>query len=58
MNEVRRLHKCYDGVWRHADQAVRVTSIRVTKLDEEGAPAGDPVEISANGCAHFSYGDE
>lgn len=55
MSEVRRLHKCHDGVWRHADQAIRVTSIRVIKLDEEGAPAGDPVEISANGCAHFSF---
>ena len=40
---------------RHADQAVRVTSIRVTKLIFTGAPAGAPVKISANGCAHFSY---
>lgn len=57
MSEVRRLHQCHDGVWRHADQAVRATFIRVVKLDEEGAPTGQPMGISSNCCVHFSYGE-
>jgi hypothetical protein len=58
MTEVRRLHKCYDGVWRHAANHVQGVGMRLTKLDEDGRPTGQSQEIYASGCVHFSFEDE
>jgi len=58
VSEIRRLHKCHDGVWRHAQNAAQGVSLRVTKLDAEGRPTGDLQEIGTAACVHFEYAEE
>lgn len=58
MTEIKRMHRCGDGIWRHAHHYASGVQVRLTKLNADGKPTGETAGIGTASCVHFSFEDE
>lgn len=58
MSDIKRMHQCGDGTWRHARHYASGAQVRLTRLDADGKPTGETTDIGTAVCVHFSFEDE